>query len=84
MNHDTKDHSADDPLLAPEDETMLPVEHCPFCGNTTFVHTGYNDISFFTCGQMDDGSDGCGAITSFRTAPQGYEARRAYNRRVTK
>lgn len=55
---------------------------CPFCGGKVFIHTGYQNLSFITCGQRDDGSDGCGAVVSFRPDLRGNAARNAWNKRV--
>ena len=54
---------------------------CPFCGNTVHTHNGIDNILYFTCGQKDDGSDGCGAVISFRTYLTGDEAKRRFNAR---
>lgn len=59
---------------------LLP---CPFCGGRVFLHHGYNGIAFITCGQRDDGSDGCGAAVSFRPNVQGSAAAAAWNKRPT-
>jgi len=56
---------------------------CPFCGGTVFIHTGINKIIFITCGQRDDGSDGCGAFVSFRPEVRGNKAIEKWNKRVT-
>jgi len=55
---------------------------CPFCGGKTHLHTGYQGMSFITCGQKDDGSDGCGAVVSFRPNLTGNSARSAFNQRA--
>lgn len=54
---------------------------CPFCKNAVHIHTGHQGIRFITCGQRDDGSDGCGAIVSFRPDLRGDALRRAWDRR---
>lgn len=58
---------------------MLP---CPFCKRTVHMHCGHEGMNFITCGQRDDGSDGCGAIVSFRPNLRGNEARKAWNKRL--
>jgi len=59
---------------------LLP---CPFCGGQVFMHHGHRDIGFVTCGQRDDGSDGCGVVASFRPNKGGRDAIAAWNRRAT-
>jgi len=59
---------------------MLP---CPFCKTKVHLHAGHQGMNFITCGQRDDGSDGCGAIVSFRPDLRGNAARSAFNRRAT-
>ena len=57
---------------------LLP---CPFCGGRVFLHHGHNGIAFITCGQRDDGADGCGAVVSFRPNMQGSAAATKWNKR---
>ena len=54
---------------------------CPFCGGVVFLHHGHNDLAFITCGQRHDGSDGCGAVVSFRPNLKGNAAAEAWNKR---
>lgn len=63
---------------------MDKLKPCPFCGGTrTAIHRGGpdGDISFITCGQLDSGLDGCGAVVSFRPNSTGQAAVSAWNRR---
>jgi hypothetical protein len=39
-------------------------------------------LTTFMCGTADDGSDGCGAIVSFRPGKHGDVAAEAWNRRT--
>lgn len=59
----------------------MKLQPCPFCAGQVFLHHGQNGIGFITCGQRDDGSDGCGAIVSFRPSVQGNAAAIAWNKR---
>ena len=45
---------------------MTDIKPCPLCGGAVFAQPGHNGIIFVLCGQYDDGSDGCGAVFSFR------------------
>lgn len=55
---------------------------CPFCGGV--VHMLHDDHrAYVTCGQRDDGSDGCGLVSSFRPNLSGNAARAAWNRRAS-
>lgn len=45
---------------------ILYPKPCPFCAGPLFVQPGYQGIQFVLCGQLEDGSDGCGATISFR------------------
>lgn len=62
---------------------MKALEPCPFCGGTVFIHRGPTEISYITCGQRDDGSDGCGAIVSFRPRLVGNAAIAKFNDRAS-
>lgn len=59
---------------------VLPL--CPFCGGVVHLHTGHAGMTFFTCGQRDNGSDGCGAVVSFRPDLRGNAARTAWRKRA--
>ena len=61
------------------DVELLP---CPFCRKQVFLHHGHNGIGFVTCGQREDGSDGCGVIASFRPNKGGKAVIAAWNRRA--
>lgn len=58
---------------------------CPFCGRGVVAHTinptGFS-LTTFICGVADDGTDGCGAIVSFRPGKNGDAAAEAWNRRA--
>lgn len=54
---------------------------CPFCGGRVEFRHGVNGIAFIVCGTRDDGSDGCSAIVSFRSAPTTDKAATAFNMR---
>lgn len=59
---------------------MLP---CPFCARKAYIHVGHRGMNFFLCGALDDGSDGCGAVVSFRPDHRGSSAIQAWNKRTT-
>lgn len=54
---------------------------CPFCGGKVYAHSGETGLSLITCGQRDDGSDGCGLVASFRPNLSGDALREAWARR---
>lgn len=59
---------------------------CPFCGRSIILRQGEHeatlDVTYILCGVTDDGSDGCGAIVSFRPRLSGRAAVTAWNRRT--
>lgn len=64
---------------------MTDLKPCPFCGGK--VTTRMNSVmgitmTYILCGSADDGSDGYGAITSFRPQKFGEQAVCAFNRRA--
>lgn len=59
-----------------------PLDRCPFCAGRVFLHHAQDGIAYITCGQYDDGRDGCGAVVSFRPRLQGNDAIKAWNRRA--
>lgn len=64
---------------------MTDLQPCPFCGGkvTTRMNSVMGNLmTYILCGSKDDGSDGCGAITSFRPHKYGEQAARAFNRRA--
>jgi len=78
MGLETKNSDA---LACPVD--TLVVLACPFCARKVYLHKGHNGMNFFLCGAQDDGSDGCGAVVSFRPDHRGASAISAWNKRAT-
>jgi hypothetical protein len=63
------------------------VKKCPFCNLPVYIErgkaVGSEHLTFFKCGQRDDGADGCGAIVSFRPNLTGKKAIEAWDKRYT-
>jgi len=57
------------------------IKPCPFCGNQEIeIRQGAQGITFVLCGD-GVGTDGCGAIVSFRPTLTITDTFNAYNRR---